>query len=109
MSAAVQAGIELALTWGMTIPVPRTAKQEPTVEWLHWLFLRDGRAISCDVDVRGDGMVTVSVLPLWTADGHIVEAFATPAEAIQRHAQIAKYLHASGWLLADSGTVKPAA
>ena len=91
---------------------PRTsaaAVKLPDSEWLHWLFVRDRRAISCDVDVNGDGFFTLSVIPLWTSEGHVTETFASPEDAMRRHAQIARHLRASGWLLADSGIVKPAA
>ena len=90
------------------LAVPAT-RQRHEVEWLHWLFVRDGKALCCDVDTNGDGLYTVSLLPLWNSDDNVTETFATPHEAMRRHAQIAKHLHASGWLLADSGAVKPAA
>lgn len=78
-------------------------------QWMHWLFVRGRRAISCDVDVSKDGRCTLSLSPLWTTEGHVAETFASPADAIRRHAQIARHLRMSGWLLADSGVVRPAA
>ena len=84
-------------------------RQRPNVEWLHWLFVRDQRAISCGVDVSADGLYTINVTPLWTAEGHFSETFASPDDAMRRHAQIARHLRSSGWLLADSSVVKSAA
>jgi hypothetical protein len=78
-------------------------------EWLHWLFVREGRAISCGVDVRGDGFYTVTLLPLWGGDENLTEVFETAGDALRRHGQIARFLQASGWLLADRGIVTSAA
>lgn len=93
----------------MTSRSARAKRQQPNIEWLHWLFVRDRHALSCDVDVSADGLYTINLIPLWIPDGHITETFDSPDDAMHRHAQIARHLRASGWLLADSGVVKPAA
>jgi hypothetical protein len=79
------------------------------VEWLHWLFVRGDRAISCDVDVRGDGLYTVTLFPLWVPDEQISESFARPAQAMRWHAEMTNRLRASGWLLVEGGVVTNAA
>jgi hypothetical protein len=102
-------GIRLAVCGVMTGRTAHAIRQQPNVEWLHWLFVRDRRAISCDVDVRGDGLYTITVIPLWTSEGHLSETFDSADDAMRRHGQIARQLRASGWLLADSVVVTPAA
>jgi hypothetical protein len=79
------------------------------VEWLHWLFIRGEQVLSCDVDVRGNGVYAVSLFPFWKSSEATTEMFRRPAEALRRHAEIANYLHASGWLLADGGPVAKSA
>jgi hypothetical protein len=78
------------------------------VEWLHWLFIRDGRTMSCGIEVR-DGLYTLSLLPLWKGDGQWTETFENVEDAMRRHSQITRYLQASGWLMTDGVAVKPAA
>ena len=92
-----------------TVLAPAPAATNRDVEWFHCLFVRDGRVISCGVDTRGDGVYTVSVFRLWTTDEPQTEMFLSPGEALKRHAQIVRYLQASGWLIADAGPVKAAA
>lgn len=93
----------------MTPHTANVSPQRPDVEWLHWLFVRDQRAISCDVDVGTNGLFTISVMPLWTTEGRITETYDSADAAMRRHGQIARGLRASGWLLAECAIVKPAA
>jgi len=79
------------------------------VEWLHWLFVHGDRAISCDVEVRGDGVYTVTLFPLWAPEDQINEIFARPGDAMRRHSDITRRLQASGWLLLEAGVVTNAA
>jgi hypothetical protein len=89
----------------MAILTATSANEVREVDWLHWLFIRDNRALSCDVDVRGDGAYAVSLLPLWKQGEATTETFARPGEAMRRHSEIAAFLQASGWLLAEGGPV----
>lgn len=93
----------------MAIFTKTSSNEVREVEWLHWLFIRGNQALSCDVDVRGDGAYAVSLLPLWAAGEPTTETFAKPGEAMRRHAEITNYLHATGWLLAEGGPVGTAA
>lgn len=93
----------------MTGRTASAIRRQPDIQWVHWLFVRDRRAISCHVDASAEGLYTISVIPLWTSEGHLTETFVSPEEAMRRHAQIARQLRASGWLLATSGVVTPAA
>lgn len=86
---------------------PLAVTNEP--DWFHWLFLREGRAISCDVDVRQDGTYIVSIVPLWSPEDQVSETFMRPADAVRWQETMTRRLHASGWLLAECGIVTNAA
>ena len=68
----------------MAILTATSTNEVQEVEWLHWLFVRDNRALSCDVDVRGDGLYTVSILPLWDSDAMVTQTFTKPGDALRR-------------------------
>ena len=89
----------------MAIYTATPANEVQEVQWLHWLFVRDGHMLSCDVDVRGDGLYTVTLFPLWSPEDVVTQSFRRPGEALQRHAEISAHLRASGWLVADRGAV----
>jgi hypothetical protein len=94
---------------GMAIYTTTPTNEVQEVQWLHWLFVREGHMLSCDVDVRGDGLYTVSLFPLWAPEDVVTQSFRKPGDALQRHAEIATHLRASGWLVADRGPVRQAA
>jgi hypothetical protein len=101
-------GIGLAEFIGMatftsTMPGARQA------DWLHWLYFRGDRAISLGVDVRGDRIYVLTLLPLWSPEGQITETFSRPAHALRRHAEIAQQLQDEGWLLVEGRPVTTAA
>jgi hypothetical protein len=102
-------GICLADQTGMAILTATENGEIQKVEWLHWLYMKGERAISCDVDVRGDGVYAVTLFPLWSPDDLITETFLRPGEAMRWHAEMTRRLQASGWLLLKSGAVADAA
>ena len=73
-----------------------------------WLFYRENRALTCAISVDGDGENAVHVTRLWD-DSSFSEVFARPEDALQRHAEIASFLHESGWLLVERTVVPLAA
>ena len=73
-----------------------------------WLFYRDNRALTCAISMDGEGEHTVHVTRLWD-DQSFSEIFARPEDALQRHAEIASFLHESGWLLVERTVVPLAA
>ena len=79
------------------------------VEWLHWLFMKGDRAISCNVDVREAGVYAVTLFPLWSPEDQVTETFLRPGEAMRWHADMTRRLQASGWLLLNGGAVANAA
>jgi hypothetical protein len=70
-------------------------------QFLHWLFVRDGRALSCSVWTRTDLTCAVHIVPLWESDAEVIETFSRPKDALRRHAEIASNLREAGWLLAE--------
>ena len=65
----------------MAIYTSTPANEVQEVQWLHWLFVREGHMLSCDVDVRGDGLYRVSLFPLWAPEDVVTQSFQRPAEA----------------------------
>ena len=92
----------------MAIYTATPTNEVQEVQWLHWLFVRDGHMLSCDVDVRG-GLYTVSLFPLWAPEDVVTQSFRRPVDALHHHAEISSHLRASGWLVADRGPVTQAA
>lgn len=103
------AGIRIATDKGMERLASAAGGEMPIkVDWLHWLFVREGRTMSCGLEAR-DGLYTLSLVPLWKGDGAWTESFDNIEDAVRRHAQVTRYLQASGWLMTDGVAVKPAA
>lgn len=85
------------------------ARQVRQVHWLHRLFVKGDYALSCDVDVRGDGTFVATLFPLWEPGDQVTELFQRQAEAMQWHAEMMHRLHAAGWLLLEGRAVTTAA
>ena len=75
---------------------------------LLWVFRRDGDAITCGV-VAASGGYEVRVVPQWDSSLAVVQRFDRPADALRRHAQIARRLREIGWTVADHVPVLAAA
>jgi hypothetical protein len=73
-----------------------------------WLFYRENRALACSISIDDDGRNGVHVTRLWD-DESFSELFKRPEDALQRHAEIASFLHESGWLLVERTVVPVAA
>ena len=102
-------GIRLARKMGMAVFTTMPDASIQKVEWLHWLFVQGERVLSCDVDVRGDGVYAVTLFPLWAPDHQITETFRRPIEAFRWHEEMTRRLQAAGWLLFEGGVVTNAA
>lgn len=83
------------------LPGPRTAR----TEWLHWLFVQGDRVISCSLDIRRDGTYKGILLPLWSPESHVTEAFRAPADAFRWQESMREHLQAAGWLLVEGRLV----
>ena len=77
-------------------------------DMVYSLFYRDRRAMTCAVGVEADGTPVVQVTRLWD-DESFSEVFNRLDEALERHAEIAAFLHQSGWLLVEQAVVPIAA
>jgi len=78
-------------------------------EWLHWLFRRGDRVISCSCDLRRDGSVAVTFVPLWSPRDQTVQTFLRPASAVEWLDRTTRRLQAVGWGLVEAGVVNHAA
>ena len=109
----VPVGIVVATVRGMATTHTSTASA-PSTEILphggtvYSLFYRDNRAMTCIVSVEGEGSYVVDVTRLWD-DESFSETFSRLDEAFQRHAEVASFLHESGWLLVERAVVPLAA
>ena len=87
-----------------TRPVPSSSTPRPEFlrrgGMLCWLFYRENRALACSISVDADGENAVNITRLWDDESYS-EMFVRPEEALQRHAEIASFLHQSGWLLVE--------
>jgi hypothetical protein len=64
---------------------------------LRWLFRQRDRVLTCGIS-RADGAVfEVVTVPHWDVRGASVERFSCAMAALERHAEIAASLRASGW------------
>jgi hypothetical protein len=68
---------------------------------VRWIFQRSGNTLTCQVDASATrSSYDVAVVPHWNVAAAAVETVETPGRALQRHAEIAKHLRETGWLLA---------
>lgn len=82
----------------------RTHTSESSTSMLRWIFRRGTAAIECDVDVAADRSFALRVIPLWAPASAVVERFADPVSALERHAELASYLRDSGWRVSEHAT-----
>jgi hypothetical protein len=68
---------------------------------VRWIFHRSGNTLTCQVDASATrSSYDVSVVPHWNVASAAIETVGTPGRALQRHAEIAKHLRETGWLMA---------
>jgi hypothetical protein len=81
---------------------PNTKNTNPGPEpVVRWIFLRGGHALTCEVDVTANGSYDVFVMPHWDVPSSVIEHFEAPTGALLRHAEIARRLRETGWVLTD--------
>jgi hypothetical protein len=78
--------------------LPATSAQARPV--VRWVFRRNQEAITCEV-VNAAGTCEVRTVPAWNPALAVVEPFARPVDALQRHAEVAARLRDLGWGAAD--------
>jgi hypothetical protein len=78
---------------------PRPLKVEPTCI-VRWVFHCGSDALTCAIEAGSHrSSYDVCILPHWNLSETTVERFDTPANALRRHAEIASFLHESGWVI----------
>lgn len=68
---------------------------------LCWIFRRNGRVLTCEVDLRADGSSDVVLLPHWDVKAALTEHYRALPDALLRHAEIARRLRDNGWSVAQ--------
>jgi len=68
---------------------------------LRWVFRRDGRAITCEIDADRTHTFEVSIVPHWDVSASVVERFDAARHAFLRHAEMVRRLRDAGWVRAD--------
>ena len=69
-----------------------------SVPVVRWLFTRGGQALTCQVGTDAAGSsYEVAIVPHWNVALAVVEEVPTPANALQRHAQLSMMLRDAGW------------
>jgi hypothetical protein len=63
-----------------------------------WVLQRGHQLLTCEVD-RASSSFEVAVVPHWDVSASAIETFATPVDALQRHAEIISELRQRGWAL----------
>jgi hypothetical protein len=70
---------------------------------LQWTFTRNGAALTCELDATA-GRYDVCVVPHWNVASAAIERFDAAVTALERHAELARYLRDTGWHLVRRGT-----
>ena len=74
---------------------------QPAALLVRWEFERAHRHLMCAIHSKpGASSYEVATVPLWNVGRTAVETFASPSEALQRHAAIAADLRDAGWRVA---------
>ena len=68
---------------------------------LRWVFIRNGRMLTCELDARARHTFDVSLIPHWNISASVVERFGNAVAAMERHAALAGALRDAGWTVVD--------
>ena len=65
---------------------------------LRWVLTRGDYAVTCQINpTNGRRGYEVCVVPHWNVSETSIEVVTTPAQALQRHAEIAMRMRDAGW------------
>ena len=79
----------------------KIARQNRSVRLLRWVFQRENRLLTCQLDREGrQDSYTLSVVPHWDVRQAASETFDAGVSAFRRHAAVADQLRCQGWTLA---------
>lgn len=79
----------------------RIASKNRSIRILRWVFQRENRLLTCQLDREGhQASYSLSLVPHWDVRQAAVETFDAGVTAFRRHAAIAEQLRSQGWTLA---------
>lgn len=79
----------------------RIARQKRSIRLLRWVFQRENRLLTCQLDREGhQAAYTLSLVPHWNVKEAVSETFEAGVTAFRRHAAMADQLRRQGWTLA---------
>ena len=79
----------------------KIARQNRSVRLLRWVFQRENRLLTCQLDREGrQDSYTLSLVPHWDVRQAASETFDAGVSAFRRHAAVADQLRRQGWTLA---------
>jgi len=79
----------------------RMSRKNRTVRLLRWVFQREDRLLTCQLEREGQqASYTLSLVPHWDVTDTVSETFDAGVNAFRRHAAVADQLRTHGWTLA---------
>lgn len=79
----------------------RIARKKRSIRLLRWVFQRENRLLTCQLDREGQhASYTLSLVPHWDVKQAISETYDAGVSAFRRHAAVADRLRSQGWTLA---------
>jgi hypothetical protein len=79
----------------------RISRKKRTTRLLRWVFQRENRLMTCQLDREGHhSSYTLSLVPHWDVTDTVSETFDAGVNAFRRHAAVADQLRSEGWTLA---------
>jgi hypothetical protein len=66
---------------------------------LRWIFLRGGNAVTCEIRANNTHSYDVCVIPHRSLSAAVVERYERTADAVRRHAEVARCFRDAGWML----------
>ena len=82
----------------------RIARKNRSIRLLRWVFQRENRLLTCQLDREGhQNAYVLSLVPHWDVRRAVSETYDAGVNAFRRHAAIADDLRRQGWTLAAYG------
>jgi hypothetical protein len=79
----------------------RIARKKRSIRLLRWVFQRENRLLTCQLDREGQqASYTLALVPHWDVKQAVSETYDAGVSAFRRHAAIAERLRSQGWTLA---------
>ena len=84
-----------------SVGMKRIARKNRSIRLLRWVFQRNNRLLTCQLD-REDHQAAyvLSLVPHWDVRQAVSETYDAGVNAFRRHAAVADQLRSQGWTLA---------